>query len=105
MAAEPDLVVTRLQMLDVVDRRLDHRQPVLGGRDVALADLLPRHVGDHQDQSIEGKRMADVDGGDQMPDVGRIERAPEQPDVLGSFGALRTRPTSLRGSLHIPVAA
>ena len=48
-----------------------------------LADLLPRHVGDHQDQSIEGKGMADVDGGDQVADVGRIERAAEHPDVLG----------------------
>ena len=33
--------------------------------------------------------MADVDGGDQMPDVGRIERAPEYPDVLGLFGGRR----------------
>ena len=31
--------------------------------------------------------MADVDGGHQMADVGRIERAPEYPDVLGFFGA------------------
>ena len=48
--------------------------------------------------------MADVDGGDQMPDVGRIERAPEYPDVQGLFGGLRTRPASLRATL-LPIPA
>ena len=83
------LVVAGHELGDVGDGGLDHRQPVDGGGDVALADLLPRHVGDHQDHQIERQGVSDVDSGHKVPDVRWIEGPPEYPDVQGLFGGRR----------------
>ena len=54
----------------------------------ARALLLPRHVGDHQHDDVEVERMAHVDGGDEVADVRRVERAAEQADAAGARQAL-----------------
>ena len=83
-AAVVDLVVDRPPGRR---RRRPPPRPSPGGRRPAviarLPTLLPGHVGDHQDDEVELEGVAHVDGGDQMADVRRVERAPEQPDTQG----------------------
>jgi hypothetical protein len=80
------LVVARLEPVDVGHGRSDHGQTITRRGDRSRPDLLPRHVGDHQHHTIESQGVSDVDRGDQMTDVWRVERAAEHPDVLGLVG-------------------
>ena len=75
-----DLEASGGQSGDIGDRRLDHRQAVNGRGDRAFPLLLPGNVGDHQDHGVESEGVTDVDGGDEMADVGRIEGPAEQAD-------------------------
>ena len=93
-----DLQTPGRESRDVGDRRLDHRQPVGRRGDRPFSLLLPRDVGDHQDQRVQGEGVAHVDGGDQVTDVGRVEGPAEQSDAqrrrgvrAGGWTSWRTR--------------
>ena len=75
-----DLEVSSSQSGDVGDRRFDHRQSVGSRGDGPISLLLPRDVGNHQDHRVQVQGVPDVDGRDQVADVGRVERAAEQAD-------------------------
>ena len=79
--AEVDLQPSGFQAGDVGDRRLDHHQAVQGRGDRAARLLLPGDVGHHQHHDVELEGVADVDCGDEVPHVRRIERAAEQADT------------------------
>ena len=76
--APRDLEVARLDALDTLDRRRDHREPVRRTRDQPPALLLPGAMGDDQQHHVERECVAHVDRRDQMADVRWVERAAEQ---------------------------
>ena len=63
---------------------------------LALALLLPGHVGDDEQEPVEGERVAHVDRGDEVAHVRRVERAAEHADafrhVTGSYWPVRGSP-------------
>ena len=61
------------------DRRLDHRDTVLGGRD-RPPWLVRRRGGGHEDHPLETERLPRLLGDDQVAVVDRVERAAEDPD-------------------------
>src|SRR5262249_45159677 len=71
---------------DVTDRSLDQRQPVGRGRHRTVRRLLPRVVGDHEQEPIEGELVTSVDREHEMTDVWWIESPAEHPEALTQLG-------------------
>ena len=76
-AAPVDLDAARLDARHALRCGFDHREAIRRGRDLPLADLLPGHVGNDEQHAVEVQGVAHVDGGDEMADVRRVERASE----------------------------
>ncbi|TPW13091.1 MAG: hypothetical protein FD127_2247 [Acidimicrobiaceae bacterium] len=77
-AAATDLDLARHQPVDICHRGLDHRQPVVRPGDGPGSLLLPGDVGHHQHDHVELECVTHVDGGDEMSDMGWVERTSEQ---------------------------
>ena len=76
-----DLEPTRYEPRHVGDGCLDHGEAVLGPGQPARPLLLPRDVGDHEDDLVQPERMAHVHRSDEMTDVWRIKGATEQSEA------------------------
>src|SRR6185436_17757196 len=76
----------RLQADDPLDRGPNHRHTVLSWGDGPQALLLPGRAGHDQEDDVEVEGVAHVDRGDEMTDMRRVERAPEQTDPLEHAG-------------------
>lgn len=75
-AASIDLDAARLQAGNIGNRCLDHRKAIQSRAD-RKAGLLPGVVRNDKKNPIETELMQDIDGRDEMPDMGRIERPAE----------------------------
>ena len=87
-----------------VDRGVDQREAV-GRRRHHPAPLLPRITGDDQQHPVEAELRPRLGRDDHVPDVHRVERAPEHPQPLariGRSGSLRAHGvfTSAKHSRH-----
>ena len=84
-SAAIELETADLQSGDVLDGRLHHGGAVVGPGHHPLP-LLPGLVGDDEEHAVEGELVAHVDGGDEVPDVDGVERAPEDTEAFGCHG-------------------
>src|ERR671911_548863 len=96
-----DLDRRRLDPVDALDGGGDQLESVGGGRD-HFAALLPWITGNDHEHPVEPERGPGVDGGHDVADVHRVERATEDTDSLDP-GSLRVVAATAAGkqSIHV----
>src|SRR3546814_3577218 len=80
-ASGVDLDAGGLYAVHVGDGGLHQAEPLLRGRYLPGAVLLPGNVVDHPQDPVDPEVVAPVDGGAQVSDVGRVEGAPAYPQA------------------------
>lgn len=75
-----NLGITSFKSSHTVDSRTHHGQTIVGRLHLAYRLLLPWNIRHHQDHDIKVKFVTDIDCGDEVAHMGRIEGAAKQPD-------------------------